>query len=152
MKSLEEMCSSLKLRSDEVNQECKELRESVELKKKEVEKTTADIMELKRKNIILETEKQELQTLYKHKRKKINIDSIENVQKYEEMEVDDEDQIVDEIIKIKNFVFKERMTSKKISDCNLKIDNFKQFIKSNKNLLQHYEKLAMTLKLTHSAL
>ena len=46
MKSLEEMCSSLKLRSDEVNQECKELRESVELKKKEVEKTTADIMEL----------------------------------------------------------------------------------------------------------
>jgi len=62
MKSLEEMCSSLKLRSDEVNQECKELRESVELKKKEVEKTTADIMELKRKNIILETEKQELQT------------------------------------------------------------------------------------------
>ena len=68
------------------------------------------------------------------------------------MEVDDEDQIVDEIIKIKNFVFKERMTSKKISDCNLKIDNLKKFIKSNKNLLQHYEKLAMTLKLTHSAL
>ena len=54
---------------------------------------------------------------------KIDIDSIENVQKYEEMEVDDEDQIVDEIIKIKNFVFKERKTSNKISECNLKIDD-----------------------------
>ena len=132
MKSLEEMCSTLKAWCDEVDKECKELRESLQLMKLEVDETTADLNELKERNRILEAEKNEVIVLTNHKRKLF--DKVENMRNPKEIKIDD-DKIIEEVIQIKNCVFKERMTKKAIEDCNLKIDNLRSYVKNNDILI-----------------
>ena len=151
MKSLEKMCSMLQSRCDEVNKECRELRESIQSKQIEVEKYAADIQELKERNRTLEADLQVLSN--KQKRKILDNDCIENKRKSKEIKVDDEKideiEIVNDVIQIKNFVYRERMTKKTILECNKKVKNLNQNIKSN-FLQKNFEKMTAVLDDTNS--
>jgi len=153
MKTLENMCSILKSRCDKVNKECRELRESIQSKEIEVEKSAADIHKLKERNIALETELQELHVLSKkHKRKVSDNDSLGNKKSSKELKVDgdkvDDSEIVKHVIKIKKFVFRERMTKKNVLDCNLKIQNLSENVRSN-FLQKNLERMMVVLKNTN---
>ena len=93
----------LQSRCDEVNKECRELRESIQSKQIEVEKYAADIQELKERNRTLEADLQVLSN--KQKRKILDNDCIENKRKSKEIKVDDEKideiEIVNDVIQIK---------------------------------------------------